>query len=184
MQYHLAFSPGIQQHIADDQGARALASAVASALVLQVNHARVDQGAAALQVKDARGLMKGATQVRKSEGRSSMVRRSGSARKTLQEVSKSMKMSEVDKLAKMIEQGKIQGSRNPVEKARMEKQMDTPQTPQTASTKGASSSSRKVDAHAETEETAGDVQELKDRQAMRDLEALNKQGIPALNSKP
>jgi hypothetical protein len=97
-----------------------------------------------------------------------------------------MKMSEVDKLAKMIEQGKIQGSRNPVEKARMEKQMDTPQTasPQTASTKGASSSSRKVDAHAETEETAGDVQELKDRQAMRDLEALNKQGIPALNSKP
>lgn len=125
--------------------------------------------------------MKSATQVRKSEGRSSMVRRSGSARKTLQEVSKSMKMSEVDKLAKMIEQGKIQGSRNPVEKARMEKQMDTPQT---ASTKGASSSSRKVDAHAETEETAGDVQELKDRQAMRDLEALNKQGIPALNSKP
>ena len=122
--------------------------------------------------------MKGATQVRKSEGRSSMVRRSGSARKTLQEVSKSMKMSEVDKLAKMIEQGKIQGSNNPVEKARMEKQMDT------ASTKGASSSSRKVDAHAETEETAGDVQELKDRQAMRDLEALNKQGIPALNSKP
>ena len=120
--------------------------------------------------------MKGATQVRKSEGRSSMVRRSGSARKTLQEVSKSMKMSEVDKLAKMIEQGKIQGSKNPVEKARMEKQMDT------ASTTGASSSSRKVDAHAETEETAGDVQELKDRQAMRDLEALNKQGIPALNS--
>ena len=109
--------------------------------------------------------------VHRSEGRADLAKAAKKAAKPAKPQQRAEKMGEVQRLAKLIQKGKIEGdsSRNPVHKARMEKEVDTDD-------KSVRSSKGKATAKA-VKLTTGQMEEAKDREAETDLEALYKKGL-------
>jgi len=113
--------------------------------------------------------------VHRSEGRSQHV-------KTAKAKAPKVKMSEVEKLAKLIDTNDIKGAKGAVHTARMEIEIDASAPQQHAHTLPAHKAAKTL-TPAATRLTKGQVQEQKDKQAEVDLESLYKKGRLVDNKK-